>query len=106
MQWQQLGRELGVQESVLEQIQHNHPNDPVEYSRLMVRGWLNSPHLRPCWYNLVQALCKLTMDHIVKTIQENHGNLSLAPKIPCFHSMFICVLLHFRCSCGAPKAAP
>ena len=67
-------------ESVLEQIQHNHPNDPVECSRLIVQGWLNSPHLRPCWYHLDQALSKLTTDHIV----DNHGNLSPNTLFP-FH---------------------
>jgi len=82
MQWQRLGRTLGIQESVLEQIEHDHPSDPVECSRLMTRGWLNSPHLHPCWYYLVQALHKLEMNHIFEKILENHGNLSPHQKHP------------------------
>jgi len=77
MQWQRLGRALDIQESVLERIEHDHPSDPAECSRLMIREWLNSPHLHPCWYYLVQALHKLEMDYIAEKILENHGNLSL-----------------------------
>jgi len=89
-QWQRLGRALGIQESVLEQIEYDHPSDLVECSRLMIRGWLNSPYLHPCWYYLVQALHKLEMDQIVGKIQENYGNLS-----PHQNTSLLCYIVSF-----------
>ena len=69
--WWEIGRELGIPEDVLRKTNEEKKGDILECSRLMVREWLSSPHLRPCWYFLIKALERLRMETAAEWIEND-----------------------------------
>ena len=66
--WQQLGRELGLPSSLLEQIARE-GGDEECLGRVM-REWASSTEQSPCWATLVGSL---QMKEIATQILSSHG---------------------------------
>ena len=54
--WFQLGMQLGLPMSKLEEIESNNPSNILRCKRLMLQDWQRRPTLKPSWCTLVDAL--------------------------------------------------
>ena len=54
--WFQLGMQLGLPMSKLEEIECNNPSNVLRCKRLMLQEWQRRPTLKPSWCTLVDAL--------------------------------------------------
>ena len=62
-QWKRLGRELNVDQSVINIIQHDHGNDCVECCSMMLQAWLEQNiHNTTTWETLIKAIDNLPID--------------------------------------------
>ena len=62
-QWEQLGRELNVDQSLINIIQHDHGNDCVECCSRMLEAWLEQNiHDTTTWETLIKAIDNLPID--------------------------------------------
>ena len=57
--WFQLGMQLGLPMSKLEEIESNNPSNILRCKRLMLQEWQRRPTLKPSWCTLVDALCSI-----------------------------------------------
>ena len=89
--WWEIGRELGIPEDVLRRINEGKKGDIFECNRLVVREWLSSSHLRPCWYFLIKALERLKMETAAQWIEKD---FSMHLHIKDYKHLFI---LNFAC---------
>ena len=69
--WQQLGRELELPSSLLEQIAREGGNE--ECLGRVVREWASSTARSPCWATLVGSLHTMQMKEIATQILSSHG---------------------------------
>ena len=62
-QWKQLGRQLNVDQSLINIIQHDHGNDCVECCSRMLEAWLEqNTHDTTTWETLIKAIDNLPID--------------------------------------------
>ena len=62
-QWKQLGKELNVDQSLINIIQHDHGNDCVECCSRMLEAWLEqNTHDTTTWETLTEAIDNLPID--------------------------------------------
>ena len=54
--WLQLGMELGLPMSKLEEIEYNNPSNVLRCKRLMLQEWQRQSTLKPSWCTLLDAL--------------------------------------------------
>ena len=57
--WFQLGMQLGLPMSKLEEIECNNPSNVLRCKRLVLQEWQRRPTLKPSWCTLVDALCSI-----------------------------------------------
>ena len=81
--WFQLGMQLGLPMSKLEEIEYNNPSNVLRCKRLMLQEWQRRPTLKPSWCTLVDALCSIkentTADKISQQFSEFCFSLVLVP---------------------------
>ena len=66
--WYQLGIELGLPTSTLEEINDNNPGNVLRCKRLMLQEWERRPTLKPSWSSLVDALHEMIENTIADRI--------------------------------------
>ena len=73
--WFQLGMELGLPVSKLEEIEYNNPSNVLRCKRLMLQEWQRQPTLKPSWYTLVDALCSIKENTTADKISQQFSKL-------------------------------
>ena len=73
--WHQLGMELGLPTSKLEEIEVNNPGNVLRCKRLMLQEWERRPTLKPSWSSLVEALRKMNESTIADSISRQFSEL-------------------------------
>jgi len=73
--WYQLGIELGLPTSKLEEIEVNNPGNVLRCKRLMLQEWERRPTLKPSWSSLVGALHKMNENTIADRISQQFSEL-------------------------------
>ena len=68
--WYELGVQLGVQISKLDEIRCNNSGDVYQCKLLMLQEWQGRPSLKPSWCTLVDALCKMEENVIAEKIAQ------------------------------------
>ena len=68
--WYQLGMELSLPTSKLEEIEVNNPGNVLRCMRLMLQEWERRPTLKPSWRSLVDALRKMNENTIADKISQ------------------------------------
>ena len=68
-QWKELGKELNVDQSLINIIQHDHGNDCVECCSRTLEAWLEQNiHDTTTWETLIKAIDNLSIDlHLTGT---------------------------------------
>ena len=78
--WHQLGMELGLPTSKLEEIEFNNPGNILRCKRLMLQEWERRPTLKPSWISLVDAMHRMNentiADKVSQQFSELYGNLT------------------------------
>ena len=81
--WFQLGMQLGLSMSKLEEIECNNPSNILRCKRLMLQEWQRRPTLKPSWCTLVDALCSIKEnaagDKISRLFSELYFSSDLVP---------------------------
>ena len=81
--WFQLGMQLGLPMSKLEEIECNNPNNVLRCKRLMLQEWQRRPTLKPSWCTLVDALYSIKEntagDKISQMFSEFYFSSDLVP---------------------------
>ena len=74
--WFQLGMQLGLPVSKLEEIECNNPSNVLRCKRLMLQEWQRRPTLKPSWCTLVDALYSIkentAADEISQMFSESY----------------------------------
>ena len=73
--WHQLGMELSLPTSKLEEIEVNNPGHVLRCKRLMLQEWERRPTLKPSWSSLVDALRKMNENTIADKISQQFSEL-------------------------------
>ena len=73
--WLQLGMELGLPVSKLEEIEYNNPSNVLRCKRLMLQEWQRRPTLKPSWCTLVDALCSIKENTAADKISQQFSEL-------------------------------
>ena len=73
--WHQLGMELSLPTSKLEEIEVNNPGNVLRCKRLMLQEWERRPTLKPSWSSLVDALRKMKENTIADKISQQFSEL-------------------------------
>ena len=73
--WFQLGMELGLPVSKLEEIEYNNPSNVLRCKRLMLQEWQRRPTLKPSWCTLVDALCSIKENTAADKISQQFSEL-------------------------------
>ena len=73
--WYQLGMELGLPMSKLEEIECNNPSNVLRCKRLMLQEWQRRPNLKPSWCTLVDALYSIKENTIAHRISQQFSEL-------------------------------
>jgi len=68
--WHQLGMELSLPTSKLDEIEFNNPGNVLRCKRLMLQEWERRPTLKPSWSSLVGALHKMNENSIADKISQ------------------------------------
>ena len=79
--WLQLGMELGLPVSKLEEIEYNNPSNVLRCKRLMLQEWQRRPTLKPSWYTLVDALCSIKENTAADKISQQFSELGDTSKL-------------------------
>ena len=81
--WFQLGMQLGLPMSKLEEIECNNPSNVLRCKQLMLQEWQRRPTLKPSWCTLVDALCSIKEnaagDKISRLFSELYFSSDLVP---------------------------
>ena len=75
--WLQLGMELGLPMSKLEEIECNNKSNVLRCKLLMLQEWQRRPTLKPSWCTLVDALRKMEENTVAESISQHFSELSL-----------------------------
>ena len=79
IRWYELGVQLGVPISKLNEIRCNNSSDVYQCKLLMLQEWQRQPTLKPSWCTLVDALCRMEesviADRITRQFRELHFSL-------------------------------
>ena len=70
IRWYELGVQLDVPTSKLNEIRCNNPGDVYQCKLLMLQEWQRRPTLKPSWCTLVDALCKMEENVIAEKIAQ------------------------------------
>ena len=73
--WYQLGRELGLPTSKLQEIESNNHGNIRHCKALMLEEWERRPALKPSWSSLVDALHKMNENTIADRISQQFSEL-------------------------------
>ena len=68
--WYELGVQLDVQISKLNEIRCNNSSNVYQCKLLMLQEWQRRPSLKPSWCTLVDALCKMEENVIAEKIAQ------------------------------------
>ena len=77
VRWYELGVQLDVPISKLNEIRCNNPGDVYQCKLLMLQEWQRRPTLKPSWCTLVNALWNMKEITIVERISQQFGKLCL-----------------------------
>ena len=77
VRWYELGVQLDVPTSKLNEIKCNNPGDVYQCKLLMLLEWQRRPTLKPSWCTLVNALRNMKENTIVERISQQFGKLCL-----------------------------
>ena len=75
MNWYQLGIELGLPISKLEEIEYNNSSDVLRCKLLMLKEWQKQLTLRPSWCTLVDALHNIKENTVADRISQQFSKL-------------------------------
>ena len=75
--WYQLGVELGLPISKLEEIECNNTGDVLRCKLLMLQEWQRQLTLKPSWCTLVDALHNMKENAVAESISQQFGELCL-----------------------------
>ena len=75
--WYELGVQLDVPISKLNEIRCNNSSDVYQCKLLMLQEWQRRPTLKPSWCTLVDALRNMKENAIVKRLSQQFGKLCL-----------------------------
>ena len=91
--WYELGVQLDVPISKLNEIRCNNSSDVYQCKLLMLQEWQRRPTLKPSWCTLVDALCKMKENVIAEKIAQQFSELYTHN---CCHDAMIytCLLTH------------
>ena len=73
--WYQLGLELGLPTSKLEEIEFNNPGNVLRCKRVMLQEWGRRPTLKPSWSSLLDALHQMNENSIADRISQQFSEL-------------------------------
>ena len=73
--WHELGVQLDVPTSKLNEIGFNNRGDVYQCKLLMLQEWQRQPTLKPSWCTLVDALCKMEENVIANEIAQKFSEL-------------------------------
>ena len=73
--WYELGVQLDVPISKLNEIRCNNSSDVYQCKLLMLQEWQRRPTLKPSWCTLVDALRNMKENAIVKRLSQQFGKL-------------------------------
>ena len=68
--WYQLGVELGLPMSKLEEIGYNNPSNVLRCKLLMLQEWQKQLTLKPSWCTLVDALHSMKENTVADRISQ------------------------------------
>ena len=90
--WYELGVQLDVPISKLNEIRCNNSSDVYQCKLLMLQEWQRRPTLNPSWFTLVDALRKMEENVIANQIAEQFSELYTH----CCHQsgLYTCFLTH------------
>ena len=71
-QWDRLGLELGLSDSVVDTIEKDYNTTPEKKKR-MIQRWMSAPQLCPSWCSLVKALPKVDLNVAAERISKEHS---------------------------------
>ena len=95
--WYQLGMELGLPISKLEEIECNNPSNVLRCKLLMLQEWQRRPTLKPSWCTLVDALHKMKENTVAESISQLFGELCLALMHLSLLDSYLAIVI---CSCA------
>ena len=75
--WYQLGVQLDVPISKLNEIRCNNSSDVYQCKLLMLQEWQRRPTLKPSWCTLVDALCNMKENTVAESISQHFSKLCL-----------------------------
>ena len=76
--WYELGVQLDVPLSKLNEIRCNNSSDVYQCKLLMLQEWQRQPTLKPSWCTLVDALNKMEENVIAATITQQFSELHIS----------------------------
>ena len=76
--WYELGVQLDVPISKLNEIRCNNPSDVYQCKLLMLQEWQKRPTLKPSWCTLVDALQKMEENAIAENIVQRFSELHIS----------------------------
>ena len=75
--WYQLGVQLDVPISKLNEIRCNNSSDVYQCKLLMLQEWQRRPTLKPSWWILVDALRNMKENTVAESISQHFSKLCL-----------------------------
>ena len=75
--WYQLGVELGLPMSKLEEIDCNNSSNVLRCKLLMLQEWQRQPTLKPSWCTLVDALHNMKENTVAYRISQHFSKFHL-----------------------------
>ena len=75
--WYQLGVQLDVPISKLNEIRCNNSSDVYQCKLLMLQEWQRRPTLKPSWWTLVDALRNMKENTVAESISQHFSKLCL-----------------------------
>ena len=77
VRWYELGVQLDVPTSKLNEIRCNNPGDIYQFKLLMLQEWQRRSTLKPSWCTLVNVLRNMKENAIVERISQQFDKLCL-----------------------------
>ena len=75
--WYQLGVELGLPISKLDEIECNNSSNVLRCKLLMLQEWQRQPTLKPSWCTMVDALHNMKENTVADRISQHFRELHL-----------------------------